>query len=134
MSTNCNIGIKLKDNEYGIIKFSYSHYDGYPEAVGKILLMEYNDYDKALDLIMQGDMSFPGSSYNDYYSEHKETIDHRDLIEPKGIEYAYLFENGKWIFTDGENWKDLAEYLNYNLVKPEFYKDKYPFYDDYSDI
>ena len=41
----------------GNIVSIYHHWDGYPEGVGTTLLNEFNDYDKALNLMLFGDAS-----------------------------------------------------------------------------
>lgn len=56
MSTNAHIAI-LKDGKYTYI---YSHWDGYPEHVGKILYENYNTTEKIEELIALGDISSLG--------------------------------------------------------------------------
>ena len=54
MSTRSKIGILRKD---GTVDHVYSHWDGYPEHNGVILLSEYNNINKMNHLIKNGDMS-----------------------------------------------------------------------------
>lgn len=53
-------GIRLRygvDN--GNVLQIYCHWDGYPEGVGQDLLDDFNSYDEALKLILEGDHSTP---------------------------------------------------------------------------
>ena len=52
MSTRSKIGILRKD---GTVDHVYSHWDGYPEHNGVILLSEYNNINKMNHLIKNGD-------------------------------------------------------------------------------
>ena len=61
MSTRCRIGLELPD---GKIKSIYCHHDGYPEGVGKMLIENYNDYQKIVDLLELGDISTLGAYYD----------------------------------------------------------------------
>ena len=54
MSTRSNIGIENKD---GSIDAVYSHFDGYLEGVGALLLKAYQDRKKVSKLIKLGDIS-----------------------------------------------------------------------------
>jgi len=54
MSTRSKIGILRKD---GSVDHVYSHWDGYPEHNGVILINEYSNINKLNQLIKQGDMS-----------------------------------------------------------------------------
>lgn len=61
MSTRCRIGLELPD---GKIKSIYCHHDGYPEGVGKMLIENYNDYQKIAELLELGDISTLGAYYD----------------------------------------------------------------------
>ncbi len=54
MATRSRIGIELLD---GSILSAYSHWDGYPEWLGRILKTHYNTKSLAAELIDGGDMS-----------------------------------------------------------------------------
>ena len=113
MATRSRIGIELSD---GSILSSYSHWDGYPEWMGRILRTHYNTKEKVADLIDGGDMSSPwtdghcddntdGSYGPEYYSQRGDNCPPRldaDLcvyLLPDGAEeYHYLFtQKNEWI-------------------------------------
>ena len=80
----------------------YNHHDGYPDHLGEILNKYYNDYEKALALILAGDTSFVdkhltqtyASLSDEGYERNKPVIlDYARTNE----EYLYTFVNGKWI-------------------------------------
>lgn len=99
----------------------YHHWDGYPEGVGDTLINEYNDYDKALNLVLGGDISTINSKYSPYALRKGEDW---GGIQPCAInedhqqeeEYDYMFKDGKWYVRGGhdegcDNWTDLEELL-----------------------
>ncbi len=112
MATRSRIGLELAD---GSILSAYSHWDGYPEWMGRILRTHYNTKEKVAELIDGGDMSSPwtedrwdnsgdGSYGPQYYSQRGENTPPRldaDLCEyllpANGEEYHYLFRNGEWV-------------------------------------
>ena len=110
MATRSRIGLELSD---GSILSAYSHWDGYPEWMGRILRTHYNTQDKVAELIDGGDMS---SCWTDdrwdtklneeygpqYYSQRGDDCPPRldaNLNEylSNGEEYWYLYTNGEWV-------------------------------------
>jgi hypothetical protein len=109
MATRSNIGIRETD---GTVKTIYSHWDGYPQHVGRILLAHYRDEESVRALIDLGDIS-----------ELHETLDkvvayHRDRGEAKadpivhetgefvrGEDYAYVWDvtEGRWYWCEDDN-------------------------------
>jgi hypothetical protein len=110
-----------KNGHYYVI---YSHWDGYPDNNGKILLEHYTDPKKIFKLIGLGDISSLGSQIgekHDFDNPPKDVVNayHRDRGEPwkntkygkfedkeKALkvcdnDYTYLFENGEWLFREG---------------------------------
>lgn len=118
--------------EQGIISI-YHHWDGYPTGVGATLLEEFNDYEKALNLMGFGDASsingVPATFYNSwrpgedwsftqpkqYENEDTFTENYKDDVF---IEYIYLFKDGKWwvysCYADNPEWEELAKVLEYD--------------------
>ena len=113
MATRSRIGLELAD---GSILSAYSHWDGYPEWMGRILRTHYNTKEKVAELIDGGDMSsswtesvwgnvHPDCGYGpEYYSARGEDCPPRldaDLCEyllpANGEEYHYVFRNGEWV-------------------------------------
>jgi hypothetical protein len=116
MSTRSRIGLELPD---GSILSAYSHWDGYPEWMGRILRTHYNTREKVSSLIDGGDMSSPWTNErwsNDLLDRHKEQYGpqyysqrgedcpprlDKDLCEfllpDNSEEYAYVFRNGEWV-------------------------------------
>ena len=121
MATRCNIGIL---NENGSVTGIYCHFDGYPEYVGNILLNHYTNTDIVNKLMNLGDLSSIGEnlstdiphSFNDpvegvcvaYGRDRGETDvearvfnntdEYQNHGDKSGVDYQYLFEDGKWIF------------------------------------
>jgi hypothetical protein len=116
MATRSRIGIELSD---GSILSAYSHWDGYPEWMGRILQTHYNTKEKVAELIDGGDMSSPWTNErwtNDLLDRHKEEYGpqyysqrgedcpprlDKDLCEfllpNNSEEFAYIFRNGEWV-------------------------------------
>lgn len=85
----------------------YCHWDGYPEGVGKMLHRKYDTYEKALALILGGDLSGIYESHSYPYSlgdgESPTDCAPRVLPEAKvNEEYLYVFdyENGQWFVQE----------------------------------
>lgn len=113
MATRSRIGIELAD---GSILSAYSHWDGYPEWMGRILRTHYNTKEKVAELIDGGDMSSPWTEdrWNSetkaqeygpqYYSQRGDDCPPRHdadlceyLLPANGEEYHYVFRNGEWV-------------------------------------
>ena len=102
----------------------YHHYDGYPEELGETLLNEFNDYEKALNIMSFGDASSINDDsakfYNSWragepweYTSHRQFESEQDFEE--AIEnYYYLFNDGKWFVKkyEGEDWVELVKVLD----------------------
>ena len=51
----------------------YHHFDGYPEGLGLTLYEEFNDYDKALNILLGGDVSsINGNTITQYCAAYKD--------------------------------------------------------------
>lgn len=80
----------------------YNHHDGYPDHLGAVLNKYYNDYEKALALILAGDTSFVdqhstkayASRPDEGYERNKPVILNHSRVNE---EYLYTFMNGKWV-------------------------------------
>ena len=80
----------------------YNHHDGYPDHLGTVLNKYYNDYEKALALILAGDTSsvdqhstkaYASRPDEGYESNKPMILDHSRVNE----EYLYTFMDGKWV-------------------------------------
>ena len=119
MATRSRIGLELSD---GSILSAYSHWDGYPEWMGRILRTHYNTKEKVAELIDGGDMSSPWTEDRfsvdpthgwkvqeygpQYYSQRGEnrpprldaTLIDDYLLGENNEEFAYLFTRyNKWV-------------------------------------
>ena len=120
MATRSRIGLELPD---GSILSAYSHWDGYPEWMGRILQTHYNTKEKVAELIDGGDMSSPWSEKSwgklrpdlgygpEYYSARGEDCPPRldaNLAEylSEGEEFAYIFRNGEWVCYNMNQFED----------------------------
>lgn len=133
MGTRSAIGIKHGD----VVKAVYCHWDGYLEHNGLLLAKFYNDSIKVNKLISMGDLSSLGASigeqqnFNDYrevdtleetwckfYKRDRgeENVDFKTFESEDdylsnfdmGVEFHYLFKDGKWYYSDyGNDFKEL---------------------------
>lgn len=125
MSTRCYIGIQY-DSRYCLkVDYIYCHSDGYPQGVGRTLLDHYNSYEKAKELISNGNMSGLNPTidecnfYKDYDDEEWEDCKpklhkcYRIEDIPSYIEYIYLYDQlfDEWKFCD-TGYKELKSYLD----------------------
>ena len=115
---------KTEDNpfRYGVdngnVLQIYCHWDGYPEGVGQDLLKDFNSYDAALKLILEGDHSTPYESYTskgeDWESNRPEQRTQARCRE----EYLYVFKDGEWKMpTEDDAHEDLIDKDGYVSLK-----------------
>lgn len=100
MSTHSSIGVKTPN---GKVMFVNCHWDGYIDYVGRILFEHYRNLDKAIDLMMDGDIVSLKSTLD--ATEHWKDEDWDLPKVASGVEewrrigdgeYFYLFNRGKW--------------------------------------
>jgi len=118
MATRARIGIELSD---GSVLSAYSHWDGYPEWLGRILKTHYNSKELAAELIDGGDMSsaWTNAGFNNetvaqgplYYSQRGDDCPPRLDKNTKvflafGEEYSYIFRNGEWVCYNMHEFED----------------------------
>ena len=103
----------------------YHHFDGYPEGLGLTLYEEFNDYDKALNILLGGDASsINGDTIIQYCPAYQDENwdrtkpDLTDEIPAADQDYQYYFDDEKWWFRGYEktNWKDLEKFLRENEI------------------
>lgn len=102
-----------KDTEYiGI----YVHWDGYIDGVGEKLVLDYNDYKKALNLCLCGYCSTILDyviSYKAWRNECWKYIKPRQEKELLELEnYNYVFKDGEWYVIENGELKSLKNILN----------------------
>ena len=108
MATRSRIAI---ENESGIVKSIYCHFDGYIDGVGKVLFEHY-DKEKLEKLIELGDISVLGTSTENtiaYCRDRGEDLNFitfpnvEELFDygfESGIEYVYcLTKDGIWLMS-----------------------------------
>jgi hypothetical protein len=141
MATRCRIGIKEK----GFIRHIYSHWDGYPEYVGELLMNHYETSEKAKALINLGNISilrrFIGKKHEagaiskrkQWTESYGRDFDYKgdepkksknialflDVTKKMWGEYAYLFQNGEWYYKDTYKDGDFAPLSDYFKNKPK---------------
>lgn len=115
MATRSNINVKVGDVYHTI----YVHWDGYPEGVGKTLVLNYNSQELAEKVVSHGDISSldeycdkpeghsydtPVPGYTTYYGRDRgETgteMEVRQTIRAEE-EYSYVWDGSQWL-VDGE--------------------------------
>ena len=142
MATRSNIAIILKEEDkarvfaelnerleevggrfrYGVdngnVLQIYCHWDGYPEGVGHDLLKDFNSYDKALEMILEGDHSTP---YEPYTGRGEDWVSNRPDQRSEPIcyeEYLYVFKDGEWKMPTGDDdYEDLVDKDGYVSLK-----------------
>ena len=142
MATRSNIAIILKEEDkarvfaelnerleevggrfrYGVdngnVLQIYCHWDGYPEGVGQDLLDDFNSYDAALKLILEGDHSTP---YEPYTVRGEDWVSNRPDQRTEPIcyeEYLYVFKDGEWKMPTGDDdYEDLVDKEGYVSLK-----------------
>jgi hypothetical protein len=132
MATRSNISVKVGDVYHTI----YVHWDGYPEGVGKTLLLNYNSQELAEKLVSNGDISSLGDSsdkpeghtfnnpvkgYTVYYGRDRgdtgTDMQLHDVVRFEQ-EYAYGWDGSKWLVS-GYSLEDadLAEVLGFEPIE-----------------
>jgi len=119
MATRSRIGFETAS---GAVMHIYCHYDGYVEGVGKALLSDHNDVNKAYELVNGGTCS---TICNQVQRSHnalseKAWSNNRQSYKQDGTrsweEYQYLWDSRKacwlWRKSDSGNWKRLDLALN----------------------
>ena len=134
MGTRSAIGIKHGD----VVKAIYCHYDGYPEYMGRVLTLYYQDSIKVNKLISMGDMSSIGAAignkhaFNDrsnyldnniaeqctFYARDRgeENVEFRTFQSEQdfldnfnaGEEFYYLYDQGTWFYSTGDAFESLS--------------------------
>ena len=101
----------------------YHHFDGYPDGLGVTLFTKFNDYDKALNILLGGDASsINGDTIIQYCPAYQDEDwdstkpDLTDEIPSADQDYQYYFDGEKWWFRGYEKtkWKDLEKFLREN--------------------
>lgn len=128
MATRSAIGME-KD---GKIIAVYCHWDGYLENNGDILYKHYQSTDKIFQLLSHGDLSSLGpeigekhefnSRSNEGWCKYYGRDRGEDGVEPRvfntrneflnwydGSEYFYLWTDGRWVYSQGQEWRELKE-------------------------
>jgi len=102
MSTNGTIIVQRPGtNEFASI---YTHWDSYPSHNGKILLENYNTYEKVIELIELGSLSELHPTPDACVSHHRWRGDDKNinlssnLSDHTDFQYSYLFRDGAWHF------------------------------------
>lgn len=115
--------VKISKKYLGI----YCHFDGYPNGVGAALVENFNDFNRALNLIIGGDCSCILSNKTRRYATRKG--ENWKYIQPKQLdkiqkvsddsEYLYIFMRGRWylfensifipLLPDIENYEDYIQ-------------------------
>ena len=113
MGTKSSIGCMLPN---GKIAYVECRFDGYLSHVGVLLAKQYNDYDKALELLLGGDIVSLREDVEHTERESSLGYDNLEdriecevteanwigdyLLKEEG-EYKYLFDKGRWYVVGG---------------------------------
>lgn len=115
--------VKISKKYLGI----YCHFDGYPNGVGAALVANFNDFNRALNLIIGGDCSCILDNQVRRYATRKgedwNYLQPRQLDKIEKVssdsEYLYIFMRGRWhlfennifipLLSDTENYEDYVQ-------------------------
>ena len=128
MSTRCCIGLKGAPRDgCSEVRSIYSHSDGYPSYVGKLLLENYDTPEKVNQLLDLGDISLLGSEIGEKHKfedrshptwclaygrdrgEDADQIKARKHVSVAEFllacqeDYTYLFDNGQWFYRSWDS-------------------------------
>ena len=134
MATRSAIGVL---NSNGSVTAIYCHWDGYPDGVGRTLTQHWCDDLKISSLMALGSISVlgweigkkqdfdarwdsndPQSNWCVAYGRdrgeeetdarvHSNEHVFRTSMAVSGCQYFYLWQDGKWLVSDGVGWSDL---------------------------
>ena len=136
MSTRARIGLRSEDDSVVSI---YTHWDGYPEHHGPILLNHYNTKAKVKELLALGDLSVLGEDvgikqefdtpppkdgrtmclaygrdrgeWNCGATDDPSVEAFEESARDSWAEYIYLFDGLDWWVSEGEDdWSPLVSY------------------------
>jgi len=105
MATRARIGVLNPD---GSITSIYSHWNGYPEGVGKTLAESYSRQDRAKRLVAMGGVSVLEGTIEESVFYHRDRDEDLQIEESPnetaflkeserdGAEWAYLWKGGSW--------------------------------------
>lgn len=91
------------------IAYAYCHYDGYLAGVGRKLIETYNTEENALDIVTAGYLSSLENTVEESIEKSANegsarlVSTHQDLLDEAdgcGAEYVYLWEHGKWWYSE----------------------------------
>ena len=110
MGTRSSIGCVMPNGE---IEYVECRFDGYLSHVGRLLVEHYNDLDKALELLLGGDIVSLREDLESTIRERpldndqledcevKEAYWIGDYLLNSNCEYKYLFDKGRWYVVGG---------------------------------
>lgn len=119
MATRAWIAVHDDDGYHQI----YSHWDGYPSHLGKVLSENYNTYEKAMEIIMLGDVSSVDVTLDkcEFYARDRgeelnparlyPTLE--ELKQDFSEEYLYVLYEGSWKCYDGDEEIPQSEWSTY---------------------
>ena len=125
MATRARIGFETAS---GVILSVYHHFDGYIEGLGKELVTNYNDVNKAYSLVRENiggyrtiidGVTNPAPDWLDGRLECRNRNDYKERGDRWSEEYLYLWDSSKarWTylkFGAGRNFKRVDLALNRN--------------------
>lgn len=97
----------------GKVFYVECRYDGYLSHVGRLLVEHYNDFDKALELLLGGDIESLRADLESTIRERplgndeiedcevKEAYWIGDYLLNSNGKYKYLYDKGRWYVVDG---------------------------------
>lgn len=117
MSTHASIALCLDGVNCDV---THSHYDGYPEHLGHILIDHYSSTEAVERLMVAGEIrSFETNGAFDQFEDSQESYmtTMKKLINMSGYDYTYMWDGKEWfiltknMFGETLTWKSLFNVL-----------------------
>lgn len=110
-------------NEDGSCRSIYCHYDMYPSDAGTVLMKHYQSSEAVEELLALGDLSSLGSTpaqCEAYHRDRGEELNEptkwadrwilaREASDRFWANYVYLFMDGAWHVSTGQEWMPVAD-------------------------
>ena len=115
MSTRATIALCLDEVNCVI---THSHYDGYPEHTGEVLVEHFNSTEAVERLMIAGEIrSFESDGTFDQFDDSQECymVTLNELVDMSGVDYTYLWNGVEWLiltkhmFGHSLTWKPLTD-------------------------
>lgn len=115
MATRSNIGIRETD---GTVKTIYSHWDGYPQYVGRVLDTHYTTEQHVRGLLALGDISELKPMLHEVIAYHRDRGEEKaelvvyapgEFVRHENYAYVWDVAESRWYWCEDEELKVLTQ-------------------------